>query len=105
MHNYIHTHTHINAQSCTANTYRKSRFGGKWAFSCNLTALVCGLLSFAILILPLIIVFSMASVGAIVLGDLFKDGMNESNQTNVSNMSDSKVPIIFPTEIFFDYSD
>ena len=47
--------------------------GGRWAFSCDLTALVCGLVSFVLLVLPFVIVFSMAGSGMFALGSLFKE--------------------------------
>ena len=72
-------------QSCTANTYRKSKFGGKWAFSCDLTALVCGLVSFVLLVLPFVVVFSMAGSGMFALGSLFKDHIKNLTVTVIND--------------------
>ena len=63
-------------QSCTANTYGKTKCSGKWAFSCNLTALICGLVSFVLLILPFVIVLALAAYGGFTALDAVEDFMN-----------------------------
>lgn len=80
-------------QACRADTYRKSRFGGKWSFSCNLTALVCGLVSFILVILPFVIVLSLGAAGLMTLWGLFKkykeDGSGSSADFHGSGNMDS----------------
>ena len=49
---------------------------GKWAFSCNLTALICGLVSFVLLILPFVIVLALAAYGGFTALDALEDFMN-----------------------------
>ena len=50
-------------QSCSATTYGTSKFAGKWALCCNLTALIYGLVSFLVAILPLVLLLSLAAAG------------------------------------------
>ena len=50
-------------QSCSTNMYGNSKFSGMCAFGCDLTALVCGLISFILIILPLVIVLALAASG------------------------------------------
>ena len=66
-------------QSCFADTYRGSRIGGKFALACNIIALISGIISFFCLILPIIITFSLAGAGVIVLGRLLSGSSTDDN--------------------------
>ena len=59
-------HNYYGSQSASTSTYGKSKFSGKWAFCCNLTALICGLVTFVLIILPVVIILSLAAAGGII---------------------------------------